>query len=140
MKPLQTDEAAADMRKILEETSFSKEIYRKACEDALEFRGHFQHPVGMSVHDVGRHKGKPLEVGMVFSIDPMIWVHEEKLYIRMEDVVVVTEDGVENLSANLPIEMDDLETTGRYGLARLSRAARAAVSSGPRGGDATIAS
>ena len=60
------------------DTSFSKEIYRKACEDALEFRGHFQHPVGMSVHDVGRHKGKPLEVGMVFSIDPMIWVHEEK--------------------------------------------------------------
>jgi Xaa-Pro aminopeptidase len=107
------DEAAADMRKVLEEISFSKEIYRKACEDALEFRGHFQHPVGMSVHDVGRHKGKPLEVGMVFSIDPMIWVHEEKLYIRMEDVVVVTEDGVENLSANLPIEMDDLEALWR---------------------------
>jgi Xaa-Pro aminopeptidase len=107
------DEAAADMRKVLEETSYSKEIYRKACEDALEFRGHIQHPVGMSVHDVGRHKGKPLEVGMVFSIDPMIWVHEEKLYIRMEDVVVVTEDGVENLSANLPIEMDDLEALWR---------------------------
>ncbi len=107
------DEAAADMRTVLENTSFSKEIYRKACEDALEFRGHFQHPVGMSVHDVGRHKGKPLEVGMVFSIDPMIWVHEEKQYIRMEDVVVVTEDGVENLSANIPIEMDDLESLWR---------------------------
>jgi len=65
--------------------------------------------VGMSVHDVGSNKGKPLEVGMVFAIDPMIWIHEEKQYIRMEDVVVVTEDGVENLSANLPIEMDDLE-------------------------------
>jgi len=103
------DEAAADMRKVLENTSFSKAIYRKACEDALEFRGHIQHPVGMSVHDVGEHRGKPLEVGMVFSIDPMIWVHEEKQYVRMEDVVVVTEDGVENLSANLPIEMDDLE-------------------------------
>jgi Xaa-Pro aminopeptidase len=50
---------------------------------------------------------------MVFSIDPMIWVHEEKQYIRMEDVVVVTEDGVENLSANLPIEMDDLERLWR---------------------------
>ena len=107
------DEAAADMRKVLEETSWSNEIYRKACEDALEFRGHIQHPVGMSVHDVGRHRGKPLEVGMVFSIDPMIWVHEEKLYIRMEDVVVVTEDGVENLSANLPVEMDDLEELWR---------------------------
>jgi Xaa-Pro aminopeptidase len=107
------DKTAEDMRKVLENTSFSKEIYRKACEDALEFRGHFQHPVGMSVHDVGRHKGKVLEVGMVFSIDPMIWVHEEKLYIRMEDVVVVTEDGVENLSANLPVEMDDLESLWR---------------------------
>lgn len=107
------DEVAADMRKVLEKISFSKEIYRKACEDALEFRGHFQHPVGMSVHDVGRHKGKPLETGMVFAIDPMIWVHEEKQYIRMEDVVVVTEDGVENLSANLPIEMDDLESLWR---------------------------
>lgn len=107
------DEVAADMRKVLEKISFSKETYRKACEDALEFRGHFQHPVGMSVHDVGSHRGKPLEIGMVFSIDPMIWVHEEKLYIRMEDVVVVTEGGVENLSANLPIEMDDLESLWR---------------------------
>ena len=103
------DEVAADMRKVLENITFSKEIYRQACADALDFRGHFQHPVGISVHDVGRHRGKPLEVGMVFSIDPMIWVHEEKQYIRMEDVVVVTADGVENLSANLPIEMDDLE-------------------------------
>jgi len=39
----------------------------------------------------------------------MLWVPEEKQYIRMEDVVVITKDGVENLSANLPIEMDDLE-------------------------------
>jgi Xaa-Pro aminopeptidase len=103
------DEAAADMGKVLENTAFSKEIYREACEAALEFRGHIQHMVGMSVHDVGSNKGTPLKVGMVFAIDPMIWVHEEKQYIRMEDVVVVTEDGVENLSANLPIEMDDLE-------------------------------
>jgi Xaa-Pro aminopeptidase len=43
----------------------------------------------------------------------MIWVREEKIYIRMEDVVVVTKDGVENLSANLPVEMDDLEALWR---------------------------
>jgi Xaa-Pro aminopeptidase len=105
--------AAADMRKVLDEMAFSKEIYRNACEEALAFKGHFQHPVGMSVHDVGAQKHIPLEVGMVFAIDPMIWVREEKLYIRMEDVVVVTEDGVENLSANLPMEMDDLEALWR---------------------------
>ena len=103
------EEVAAEMRKVLDGMTFSKEIYREACEDALDFYGHFQHPVGMSVHDVGRLKGKPLQPGMVFSIDPMIWVRPEKLYIRMEDIVVVTEDGVEKLSANLPVEMDDIE-------------------------------
>ena len=101
------------MREVFDEMTFSKEIYRKACEEALAFDGHFQHPVGMSVHDVGMQKHKPLEVGMVFSIDPMIRVREERLYIRMEDVVVVTKDGVENLSANLPVEMDDLEALWR---------------------------
>ena len=105
--------AAEDMRKVLDKMTFSKEIYRKACEEALAFKGHFQHPVGMSVHDVGKQKHIPLEVGMVFTIDPMIWVPEEKLYIRMEDVVVVTEDGVENLSTNLPMEMDELEALWR---------------------------
>jgi Xaa-Pro aminopeptidase len=105
--------AAADMRKVFDEMTFSRDIYRKACEEALAFKGHFQHPVGMSVHDVGKQKHIPLEVGMVFSIDPMIRVREEKLYIRMEDVVVVTKDGVENLSANLPVEMDDLEALWR---------------------------
>ena len=104
------EEVAADMREVLEGMSFSKEIYREACKDALDFKGHFQHPVGMSVHDVGRLWGKPLEPGMVFAVDPMIWVRPEELYIRMEDIVVVTEDGVENLSANLPIEMDEIET------------------------------
>ena len=103
------DEITAEMREVLDGMTFSKEIYREACENALDFHGHFQHPVGMSVHDVGRLWGKPLEPGMVFSIDPMIWVRPEELYIRMEDIVVVTEDGVEKLSANLPIEMDEIE-------------------------------
>ncbi len=105
--------ASADMREVFDEMTFSKEIYRQACEKALEFKGHFQHPVGMSVHDVGIQHQVPLEAGMVFTIDPMVWVPDERLYIRMEDVVVVTEDGVEVLSANLPIEMDDLEALWR---------------------------
>lgn len=102
-------ESAEDMRSVFENIDFSKEIYRAAAEDAFTFKGHLSHPVGLSVHDVGHYKDRTLVPGMVFSIDPMIWVPEEKLYIRMEDVVVVTEDGVENLSDNLAIELDDIE-------------------------------
>lgn len=103
------EESAAEMKKILEKIEFSKEIYKKACEDAFSFRGHLSHPVGLAVHDVGVYSNQILKPGMVFSIDPMIWVHQEKLYIRMEDVVVVTQDGVENLSEDLPADMDELE-------------------------------
>jgi len=107
------EEANKDMRVVLDGISFSKEIYRKACEKALTFSGHVQHAVGMTVHDFGGHWGNPLEPGMVFSIDPMIWIPEEKLYIRMEDVIVITKDGVENLSSNIPFEMDEIEALMR---------------------------
>ena len=41
----------------------------------------------------------------------MIWIHEERLYIRMEDVVVLTADGAENLSAFVPSTVEDIERT-----------------------------
>lgn len=102
-------EAATDMREVFEKIEFSKDIYRDAAEAAFEFRGHLSHPVGMTVHDVGNYRNMKLEPGMVFSIDPMIWVPEETMYVRMEDVVVVTDTGVENLSDNLAVDMDDIE-------------------------------
>jgi Xaa-Pro aminopeptidase len=75
----------------------------------LTFRGHLSHPVGMAVHDVGNYRGAPLAAGLVFSIDPMIWIPEERLYVRMEDVVAVTESGVENFTDFLPDRPDDIE-------------------------------
>jgi len=103
------EEAAGDMRPVFERIEFSKEIYRSAAEAAFTFRGHLSHPVGMAVHDVGNYRDRELAPGMVFAVDPMIWVPEEKLYVRMEDVVVVTEDGVDNLSGDLPMELDEIE-------------------------------
>jgi Xaa-Pro aminopeptidase len=41
----------------------------------------------------------------------MIWIHEERLYIRIEDMAVVTENGVENLSAFVPSSIEDVERT-----------------------------
>ena len=63
----------------------------------------------MAVHDVGSYRERPLPEGLVFSVDPMIWVPEERLYIRVEDTVAVTEDGVENLTGFVPLELDDVE-------------------------------
>lgn len=107
------DNAAADMKQYLVGKKFVKPGHLNAVEEGLKFRGHFQHPVGMAVHDVGRVHGVPLQPGMVFTIDPMIWIHEERLYIRIEDMALVTEDGVENLSAFVPSKLEDVEATIR---------------------------
>ena len=105
------DQAAMDMKKYLEGKSFASPAHLKAVQKGVEFRGHFQHPVGMAVHDVGRVHRVPLQPGMVFTIDPMIWIPEERLYIRIEDMALVTEDGVENLSDFVPSSIDDVERT-----------------------------
>jgi len=101
--------AAKDMKEYLVGKTFKNPDHLKAVQDGIKFRGHFQHPVGMAVHDVERVHGVPLRPGMVFTIDPMIWIRPERLYIRMEDVALVTEDGVENLSAFVPSTIKDIE-------------------------------
>jgi Xaa-Pro aminopeptidase len=102
------------MAPILERTNFSKPIYEQAARKMVETGGGvLSHPVGMAVHDDGPYHRGPLQVGHVFSVDPQLWVHEENLYLRYEDTVVVTEDGVENFTAFLPSELDDLEALVR---------------------------
>jgi len=105
------DRAAADMEQYLIGKTFAKPVHLKAVQEGVKFRGHFQHPVGMAVHDVGIVHRVPLRAGMVFTIDPMIWIPEERLYIRIEDVALVTEDGVENLSAFVPSSIEEVEKT-----------------------------
>jgi len=105
------DRAAADMKQYLVGKTFASPAHLRAVQQGVIFRGHFQHPVGMAVHDVGRVRGVPLQPGMVFTIDPMIWIPEERLYIRIEDVALVTADGVENLSGFVPTSIADVQRT-----------------------------
>jgi Xaa-Pro aminopeptidase len=97
--------ARAEMEEVLKNTRFSKPIYEKAARSTY---GHMSHAVGMAVHDVGGPRGL-LKPGMVFAVDPQLRVREENLYIRIEDTVVVTEDGVEILTGSAPWELDDVE-------------------------------
>ncbi len=70
------------------------------------------HPVGMEVHDVVRPT-LTLEPGQVFTIEPAMQIPDEHLGIRLEDMILITETGYENLSASVPIEIDAIEATMR---------------------------
>lgn len=103
------DEVAAKMEPILDQTDFGTEGRTRGARGMLEFRGHLSHPVGMAVHDVGDYRVKPLEPGLVISIDPMMWIEDELGYVRVEDTIVITEDGYENLTDAVPSEITAVE-------------------------------
>ena len=104
------ERAKAEMEPVFKRWKFSKLIYEKAARELVNRGGGvLSHPVGMAVHDDGPYNRGALVVGHVFSIDPQLRVPEENLYIRYEDVIVVTESGMENFTAFLPAELDDME-------------------------------
>jgi Xaa-Pro aminopeptidase len=65
------------------------------------------HQVGLQVHDAS--VDGPLEAGMVVTIEPGIYIPEENIGVRIEDVILVTENGAKLLSAALPREPDEIE-------------------------------
>jgi Xaa-Pro aminopeptidase len=66
------------------------------------------HSVGMEVHDVGGAP-KAYEPGMIFTIEPAMQIEDEHLGLRLEDMILITETGYENLSGSLPMEIDEIE-------------------------------
>ena len=66
------------------------------------------HSLGIDVHDVGSDT-KCFAVGQVWTVEPGIYIPAEKIGIRLETDVLITEDGVEDLIPNAPIEPDDIE-------------------------------
>ena len=66
------------------------------------------HHLGINVHDVASVY-KKFEAGMVFTVEPGIYIREEAIGIRLEDNVVITNDGHINLMKNIPLEADEIE-------------------------------
>jgi Xaa-Pro aminopeptidase len=102
-------EAADAIRPAWSSWPWSKPAYRDAALKMIDSEVAFTHPVGMCVHDVGHYKSQPLQPGLVFALDPQLWVEEEQLYIRVEDTVVVTPDGAESLTKAATLELDETE-------------------------------
>jgi Xaa-Pro aminopeptidase len=122
IKPGQTAQAiiikaVAEMEQVLQNSHFSKEIYTKAANGFVErYRRSSKNPmaslghwVGMATHDVGGNDGGPLRAGMVFTIEPGFIVPEEKIHIRLEDMIIITETGADIITSYLPMEIADIE-------------------------------
>jgi Xaa-Pro aminopeptidase len=66
------------------------------------------HHVGLDTHDVGGYD-EPMTENMVFVVDAGIYVREWGIGLRIEDNVLVTADGCENLSAAIPTTLEEIE-------------------------------
>jgi len=113
-------EAAADMRRTLARTKFSKPVYEAGAREFVESYeesaaapcASLGHWVGMATHDVGRDCG-PLRPGMVFTIEPALVVPEEKIYIRLEDMIVIGKDKADILTTFVPMDIPGIEALMR---------------------------
>jgi Xaa-Pro aminopeptidase len=108
-----TQRAVAQMDSIVAAYPFNDPAIKSAVGAFVDgFRkskgGWLGHAVGMEVHDVyGSYK--TLEPGMIFTIEPMLRLPEEHVGVRLEDMLLITPDGYENLSGSVPIEVSDIE-------------------------------
>ena len=109
-------EAGRKMEEIVAGVQFTSPHIKAAAEQFAERyktsrSGSFGHAIGMEVHDVGRG-GTPaagLVPGQMFTIEPAFRVPEENLAMRLEDALLVTEKGYENLSTFVPVEIEEIE-------------------------------
>ena len=90
-----------------------REAVSKQDPDAPLYKKYFMHGtshfLGLDVHDVG-NKYRRFEPGMVFTVEPGIYIREEGLGIRLENNVLITESGNIDLMANIPLEAEEIES------------------------------
>jgi Xaa-Pro aminopeptidase len=90
----------------------SKDDVAKQDPESPAYRKYFPHGtshfLGLDVHDVG-NKYQRFEPGMVFTCEPGIYIREEGLGIRLENNILITENGNLDLMEHIPIEADEIE-------------------------------
>jgi len=84
------------------------EVMKKKGLDPRGQRGGIGHYVGLGTHDVGPRAEK-LKEGMVFAIEPGLYYPEKNIGVRVEDTVLITKDGCEVLTKDVPKEIDEVE-------------------------------
>lgn len=89
-----------------------EQIQQKSPSGLPAYKKYFMHGtshfLGLDVHDVG-NVYRPIEAGMVFTVEPGIYIREEGIGIRIENNVLITPDGCLDLMEEIPIEADEIE-------------------------------
>lgn len=77
-----------------------------------EFKKYYPHDVshflGLGVHDVGIFD-EPIKAGMVLTCEPGIYIREEKIGIRIENDILITQNGCKDFMSNIPVDADEIE-------------------------------
>lgn len=83
----------------------AEEVYKKYGyqKEFLALGRYIGHHVGLSVHDVNPPGGaRPMVPGVVYNVEPILEIPEKKIHIRLEDTILITPNGAENLTAGIP--------------------------------------
>lgn len=90
----------------------NKDEVSKQDPDNPLFKKYFMHGtshfLGIDVHDIG-DRYAPMQVGNVFTCEPGIYIPEEKIGIRLENDILITENGILDLMHDIPVEADEIE-------------------------------
>jgi Xaa-Pro aminopeptidase len=104
------DEATQQFLKIglLKKTDVKNEDPENRAYRKYLYHG-ISHHLGVDVHDLGT-RTEPIKAGMVFTVEPGIYIEEEKMGVRIENNLWITKNGNKDLMKNIPITVEDIES------------------------------
>jgi Xaa-Pro aminopeptidase len=93
--------------RLLHQNDINKETPENRAYRKYLYHG-ISHHLGIDVHDLGT-RTEPLMPGMLITVEPGIYIEEEKMGIRIENNIWITEDGNEDLYKNIPVTAEEIE-------------------------------
>lgn len=102
-------------RELLTEAALAIGLIKEPQDIVKHYMHSVSHFLGMDTHDVGGREAV-LEPGHVVTVEPGLYLEEESLGVRIEDDVLVTEEGHTVLSRNIPKEIDEIEAIRQQAL------------------------
>jgi len=96
-------------KNILAEECMKVGLIKEKSEISQYYYHSVSHYLGLDTHDVGNYKDLILKPGMVLTVEPGLYIEEEGIGIRIEDDVLVTEDGHEVLSSDIIRTVEEIE-------------------------------